>query len=406
MRGDDVRRRLTRRLWGPVAAPWPIVFVLALVLASTIVWSRTGIAPDVRAQETTTSAPAEPDLAGTPAAGTPVPVTVDSADEGGARSGRGGQAEASGEDASALDSAGSGEGKAKEKREPKEREPRDHSSNHRSNGNGGVANVVAPPPEYTVPVGYAMPEALRRLPVALYQQDASDATAGSVGENGTINGQPRETPEPAPAPVGPGNPGQVLLPPSVPGIATGGTGAGSPTLNPAVSAGISGTTELVLDAISDATVFTSAPGSPQSPESVNFLAIGGDQGAVSLISFEVSGVKDIDGTVLAARLTFNGAGEKGAPGGSVGVIQNWVVPDGITANGVPNSETAFDVHGAPSWFERVEPNGLTAVDVSGSVYGDGDITFVLPGQPDEMGSLYSLESGAAPQLILTVALPA
>ena len=190
----------------------------------------------------------------------------------------------------------------------------------------------------------------------------------------------------------------------MPGLPTGGDASGSVNLNPAVTAGIGGTTELTFNAIADSTVFTSAPNSAQTPESVNFLAIGGPQGAISLISFEVSGVDA--GTVLAARLTFYGAGEHGAPGGSVNVIYDWVVPDGITANGVPRSETAFNVHGAPSWFERVEPDGLTAADVSGSVSGDGDITFVLPGQPDETGYLYALESGALPQLILTVALPA
>jgi hypothetical protein len=237
---------------------------------------------------------------------------------------------------------------------------------------------------------------------ALAQQNGTDAAAGSVGENGTVNGKPREEPAPAPeAPVGPGNPGQVLLPPSVPGIPPVGGDTGSAPVNPAVPAGITGTTELVFDAVSDGTVFTSAPGSPQSPESVNFLAIGGPQGAVSLISFEVSGVDG--GAVLGARLTFYGAGETGAPGGGVGIIYGWTVPDGVTANGVPGSDTAYNFQGAPSWFERVEPNGLTAADVSGSVPGDGVITFVLPGQPEEMGSLYSLESGAPPQLILTVA---
>jgi hypothetical protein len=240
---------------------------------------------------------------------------------------------------------------------------------------------------------------------ALAQQDGTDAVAGSVGESGTVNGQPRETAEPAPeAPVGPGNPGEVLLPPSVPGLPASTDSAGAPALNPAASQAIGGTTELAFDAISDTTVFLSAPGSPQTPESINYLAIGGPQGAVSLISFEVSGVED--GTVLAARLTSYGAGEAGAPGGSVGVIYNYVVPEGLTANGAPSSETAFNVHGAPSWFERVEPNGLTAVDVTGSVTGDGNITFVLPGQEEAMASLFAMESGAAPQLILTVALPA
>jgi hypothetical protein len=40
------------------------------------------------------------------------------------------------------------------------------------------------------------------------------------------------------------------------------------------------------------------------------------------------------------------------------------------------------------------------------VFGDGTLTFVLPGQAEATGSIYALESGVPPQLILTVALPA
>jgi hypothetical protein len=123
-----------------------------------------------------------------------------------------------------------------------------------------------------------------------------------------------------------------------------------------------------------------------------------------LISFEVSGVGE--GTVLSALLSFTGAGETGAPGGTVGVIHNYIVPEDVTANGVPGAESALNVHGVPAWFEEVEPGGITAVDVSGSVFGDGTITFVLPGQPETSGAFFSSESGNAPQLILTVALPA
>jgi hypothetical protein len=160
----------------------------------------------------------------------------------------------------------------------------------------------------------------------------------------------------------------------------------------------------VVSAVSDTTVFTSAPNASQTPESAGLLAIGGPEGAVSLISFDVTGVGE--GTVLSALLRFTGAGEVGGPGGSVGVIYDYVAPDGLTANDVPDGGSALNVHGAPSWFEAVEPGGLTAIDVSGSVYGDGVITFVLPGQQDGAASMYALESGVPPELILTVALPA
>ncbi|MDF3017362.1 MAG: hypothetical protein K0R44_2587, partial [Thermomicrobiales bacterium] len=112
---------------------------------------------------------------------------------------------------------------------------------------------------------------------------------------------------------------------------------------------------------------------------------------MTLISFDVSGIGE--GTVLSALLTFTGAGETGAPGGSVGVIYDYVARDGQAANDVPDGGSALNVHGVPSWFEAVEPGGLTAVDVTGSVSADGKITFVLPGQPDGTGSIYAMESG-------------
>jgi hypothetical protein len=252
----------------------------------------------------------------------------------------------------------------------------------------------------------AAPVAMASTAFPRFQQDAEDATAGAPGESGTINGVPRETTESAPDPVtGPGvplAPGEVILPPSVPAVPVDETGA--PVVDPALAPGVGGTTELGFAAVSDTTVFTSAPGSPQSAESAGLLAIGGPQGAVTLISFEISGVGD--GTVLSAVLSFTGAGASGAPGGSVGVLYDYIAPDGLTANGVPNGDSALNVHGAPSWFEEVEPGGITSVDVTGSVYGDGAITFVLPGQPEATGTLYAMESGVPPELILTVALPA
>ena len=239
-----------------------------------------------------------------------------------------------------------------------------------------------------------------RAPVALRQQDAEDATAGATGANGTVNGVPREATEVAPVTTGPGAPlapGDVVLPPSVPALP-------EPGVDSAATGAIGATTEVTFDAVSDTTVFTAQPNASQSPESAPLLAIGGPQGAVALISFDVSGIGE--GTVLSALLTFTGAGDAGAPGGSVGVIYDYVARDGLTANEVPDGGSALNVHGVPSWFEAVEPGGLTAVDVTGSVSGDGKITFVMPGQPDATGSIDSTESGIPPQLVLTVAQPA
>lgn len=239
-----------------------------------------------------------------------------------------------------------------------------------------------------------------RRAVPLMQQDAEDATAGATGENGTVNGVPRETTDAAPVPTGPGAPlapGGVMLPPSVPGLP-------APGGDPAAAGAMSVTTEVAFDAVSDTTVFTSSPNAPQLAESAGLLAFGGPQGAVTLISFDVTGIGE--GTILSALLTFTGAGEAGAPGGSVGVIYDYVARDGLTANEVPDGGSALNVHGVPSWFEAVEPGGLTAVDVTGSVSGDGKITFVLPGQPEATGLIDAVESGIPPQLVLTVSQPA
>jgi hypothetical protein len=253
----------------------------------------------------------------------------------------------------------------------------------------GVSNVILD----------VHPLSERRL-IALKQQDAEDATAGATGESGTVNGVPRETTEAAPVTTGPGvplAPSEVMLPPSVPGLP-------APGVDPAVAGAMSVASEVAFDAVSDTTVFTSAPHAPQSPDSAGLLAIGGPEGAVTLMSFDVTGIGQ--GTVLSALLTFTGAGDTGAPGGSVGVIYDYVASDGLTAKEVPDGGSAVNVHGAPSWFEAVEPGGLSAADVTGSVSGDGTITFVLPGQPEATGSIYAVESGIPPQLILTVAQPA
>ena len=259
---------------------------------------------------------------------------------------------------------------------------------------------------WAVPTAFAYQQ-----PVELEQQDAEDATAGATGESGTVNGVPRETTDTSPAVTtgqgAPLAPAGVILPPSVPGLPGAvpvDPGSITPGVDPALVPGIGGTTELVFDAVSDTTVFTSAPNAAQSSESAGLLATGGPDGAVTLISFDVAGVGG--GTVLSALLTFTGAGDMGGPGGNVGVIYDYVVSDGMTANDVPDGGSALNVHGVPAWFEAVEPGGVTAIDVTGSVYGDGTITFVLPGQPEATSTMYAIESGMPPELILTVALPA
>jgi hypothetical protein len=249
---------------------------------------------------------------------------------------------------------------------------------------------------------------LRDYHIVNAQQDAEDAVAGATGADGTVNGVPRESTDAAPAVItGPGvplPPPEVILPPSVPGMT--GAAAGEPgVVNPAADAAAAPAaqpTELVFNAVSDTTVFLSEPNAPQTAESAGLLAIGGPQGAVSLISFDVTGLGGA--TVTSALLSFTGAAS--STGGGVSVIYDYVASDGLTANDVPGAANALSFHGAPAWFERIETGGVTSVDVSGSILGDGAITFVLPGQAHEQGLIYAIESGVAPQLVLTVVPPA
>jgi hypothetical protein len=245
-------------------------------------------------------------------------------------------------------------------------------------------------------------------PVAVAQQDAEDATAGASGADGTVNGVPRDTGEEAPAVTGPGNPlppPDVILPPSVPALAgttENASGVVTPGVDPALAPTVGQTSEQVFNAVSDTTVFMSEPGAPQTQESAGLLAFGGPQGAASLISFDVSGTAG--GSIVSALLNVTGASS--TAGGAVSVIYDYVAPDGLTANEVPGGSSALNFQGVPSWFERVEPDGITSVDVSGSVVSDGSVTFVLTGQAEEQGLIYAIESGVTPQLVLTVSLPA
>jgi hypothetical protein len=232
-------------------------------------------------------------------------------------------------------------------------------------------------------------------PVARAQQDAADATSAAAGANGTVNGVPRDSGDNVPAVVtGPGEPlapSGVILPPNVT----------APGVDPNLAGGVASTSDLGFNAVADTTVFLSDPRAGQTPESAALLAFGGPQSAVALISFDVSGIGDA--TVVSALLTFTGANS--ARGGPVDVIYGYTVSDGISANDVPSAEAALDFHGTPSWFDRVEQDGITSVDVTGAVQRDGAVTFVLPGQPEEQGLIYAMESGNSPTLSLTLAQP-
>src|SRR4051794_39664238 len=97
--------------------------------------------------------------------------------------------------------------------------------------------------------------ALVTAPVAVAQDsqsiNGSDASAGATGQNGTVNGQPREEPDTAPVvTTGPGAPlppPAVNLPPSAviaPDAPSADNGAMSAGIDPNLGAGVASTTPL------------------------------------------------------------------------------------------------------------------------------------------------------------------
>jgi hypothetical protein len=155
-------------------------------------------------------------------------------------------------------------------------------------------------------------------------------------------------------------------------------------------------------AASDATVYSAKPDQQPGDELAGALGAGGPDGAVAYITFSIEGIGA--GTVTGAQLVLTGAGSAGN-GGTVGVLPGYWVdePSAVYAN-VPASgwAPAVDAFGSPVYLPQIGAWQETWLDVTGTIVGDGVITFVLTGDPSSIASITSRESGTAPRLEFTV----
>jgi hypothetical protein len=160
--------------------------------------------------------------------------------------------------------------------------------------------------------------------------------------------------------------------------------------------------ELVFRPVADASV--AAPhqdGTPTAGE-VSGLVAGGGDGAVAFVTFRVEGIAA--GSVVSAQLVLTNVGEAGAAAGAIGALADVQADPGWTyetapVSGVPPAVAADGSAAGAGWLD---PGVAAAVDVTGTVAGDGTVTFVIFGTPDAPLVLGNSGSDAAPRLVVNV----
>lgn len=168
-----------------------------------------------------------------------------------------------------------------------------------------------------------------------------------------------------------------------------------PTLEPATEPEFV-TRDAVIFTASDTSVTQSEPYSPQSEDAVSSLQVGGESGAIAVLTFEVDGVDD--GTVVDAQLVITGAGEASGSGGQLRVIDGVPLGESSTTwNDIANAGGGNA--GEIGW---IEPGGETVTDVTGIVTADGTVSFVIEGTPGQQLAVASTESGTPAYLVLTI----
>ena len=161
--------------------------------------------------------------------------------------------------------------------------------------------------------------------------------------------------------------------------------------------------EIVLNPIADTSVSNLTPDQPQSAESLGTLAAGGENGDLTLITFQVDGIAV--GTVVRATLILTGAGETAAAGGELLLLPGYLVDEaGVTHSGVSlvDAPYALQSDGSVSTAEWIEPWTEIEIDVTGSVAADGFVTFAIPGRAEASIVVGSRESDAPPRLVIVV----
>jgi hypothetical protein len=82
----------------------------------------------------------------------------------------------------------------------------------------------------------------------------------------------------------------------------------------------------------------------------------------------------------------------------------WVDEGAATYNNLPSQglAPAVDAAGNVVYLPYIGWGEEAWLNVAGTIYGDGVITFVITGTPEAIANLTSRESGVAPRLEITV----
>lgn len=156
------------------------------------------------------------------------------------------------------------------------------------------------------------------------------------------------------------------------------------------------TRELVISSASDTSVTQSEPDSPRSGDTGGSLLVGGESGAVAILTFEIEGIAEA--TVVDADLVITGTGDADGSGGPLRVIDG----DPFDESSVTWNQVAGTSGGAAGGIDWVEPGAETRIDVSSVITADGSITFVIEGVPDQQIAIASAESDSPSYLVLTI----
>lgn len=155
-----------------------------------------------------------------------------------------------------------------------------------------------------------------------------------------------------------------------------------------------------FNAVADTSVAWATPDAAQPVEALGSLTVGGENGSVTYVGFDVSGIGS--GTVTSAQLVLTATGD-GGTGGALGAISGYIVDENGTAQSLPADgiAAAFGSDGNPAIVGSGAPGQQIVIDVTLSVQVDGQYTFVLAGADGAQLQISSREGSAPPQLIIT-----
>jgi hypothetical protein len=153
---------------------------------------------------------------------------------------------------------------------------------------------------------------------------------------------------------------------------------------------------MVIVSIADTSVTALEPNTPQPSDETSSLPAGGDAGAIAAITFQIEVVAE--GEVVSARLVLTGTGDASGAGGELIALPGlWLDETSTTWNDVANAGGW-----SAGWVEWIQPGGETAIDVTGVITGDGTVTFVIEGTPEQIVVIGSSDGGTPAYLVLTI----